>query len=209
MPWLVTISKLWEAVLQVSLCWTLSLEDLWFRFGWRFFGRMAFGCVLFAVLFFLLGICWFPLGKMVYKGEEVVPSLQKILCMFIVVKGYRTHCGFGSCEKSGCHTGGERFWGPKENAQGLFLFLVLEWNKTKLEKDKHSSSLWTEETGVWSPGIPFGISICCDIFIIIKSQKIDFLSWRPWNLSLFYCSNAWRPRQTTELCAPWGMVTSV
>lgn len=129
MLWLVTISKLCEAVLRVSLSWTLSSGDLWFKFGWGFFGRMAFLCVLFAALFvFLLGICYFPLGKMIYEGEEIAPPLQKLLSMFTMAKGYRTHCGFGSCEKSGCHTGGERFWGPEE------------WNKMNLEKDRHSSS---------------------------------------------------------------------
>lgn len=36
-----------------------------------FFGKMAFGCVLFAVSFvFLLGICYFPLGKMIYEGRK-------------------------------------------------------------------------------------------------------------------------------------------
>lgn len=151
MSWLVTISKLEEAVLQVSLCWTLSLGDLWFEFGWGFFlEEWLFLNVLFVVSFiFLLGLCYFPLGKMRCEGEEVVPSLQKLLSTFSAAKRHRSHCGFGSCEQSGGHTGGERFsWGLEENAQGLLLFLALEWNKTKPWKEGHSSSPWTEEIGV-------------------------------------------------------------
>lgn len=68
------------------------------------------------------------------KGrEDVVPSLQKLLSAFTAAKRYRSHCGVVGSQEATKEVKGF----PEQNAQSLVLFLVLEWNKMKPEKDRH------------------------------------------------------------------------
>lgn len=119
-----------------------------------------------------LELRYFSLGKMRCEGEEVVPSLQKLLSMLAVAKSVQiTLWSWDTAmRKQGATEEAKRLsWGPEENAQSLLLFLVFEWNKTKSGNERHASSQWIGEIGVRSPVIPFGISVWSYVFITIKS----------------------------------------
>lgn len=140
-----------------------------------FFLKNGFFCsVLFVVLFvFLSGICYFPLSKMKRGGRTLFLPSRSSWAHLLQQRDSDPIVDLGVGRSQDATKEVKGF--PEQNAEGLLLFLVLEWNKMKPEKDRYWNLLWTDKIGVWSPGIPFGISVYCHISSIIKKPKDWFL----------------------------------
>lgn len=124
MSWLAIISKLQEAVLEVSLCWTLLLGDLWFGFGW-----------VFLLLFFSrIVLLFYRKNEMWGGGGPSLPpeALEQAYCR----KGCRDHIiELGHChEKTGSYRGGEKTFLETRGECTEFAFVF---------------SLWVEQNEAW------------------------------------------------------------
>lgn len=148
-------------------------------------------------------LCYFSLWKTRCEGEEVVPSLQKLFSMLAVGKAVQmTVWSWDSAiRKQGATEEVKKLsWGPEENAQGLLLFLVCEWNKTAW---KWKACKLTKNRGDWcmKPCYSFWQLSFLSCFCYNKKLKSLFLTLKTQKFELS------RDSFTTELWPTWGLVT--